>query len=615
MTKRVIRVGLVLLFLSACLDRATTPTAQPRLQALYVTMRDGVRIAIDVWLPEDLQENQKIPTIMRATRYWRAQDIVGATTLEQDSNYSRADTLNQAGYAYVCVDARGSGASFGTRPYELSPDEVRDYGEIVDWIVAQPWSNGRVGATGVSYDGDTAEFLMVNRHPAVKAVAPLYPDFNALDQLIYPGNVFLDFFTDTWGQAVWAMDMNDVCALQGVAGEACEQLKTQVRGVKPVDEDQDRSLLAEAVKDHEANMRVDVAAKGYAFRGDPWGPDGSTDIHELMAPTGHLEAIEESGTAIFTRVGWLDAATTNGALSRFNSISNPQRVVIGALSHGGGFDADPFRPADTPPDPPRDKQMENLFAFFEPYLKHDEPLAMESEITYTTFGSGRWTTTTVWPPEGFTSKDWYFGPTGTLAASTPTTADGADLYTVDYTATTGEQNRWHTQMGGGDVVYPDRAEEDNKLLTYTSPPMETDVEITGHPLVTLFIRSTHEDGAFFVYLEDVAPDGRVTYLTEGQLRAISRKVSDDEPPYFLYGPYRTFTREDAAPLVPGEVAELTFDLWAISALIEKGHRVRVAIAGADKDNFARYPPSGDPTITVERNQRYASKITLPMMDR
>jgi putative CocE/NonD family hydrolase len=202
-----------------------------------------------------------------------------------------------------------------------------------------------------------------------------------------------------------------------------------------------------------------------------------------------------------------------------------------------------------------------------------------------------------------------------LSSSAPDTPEGADSYEVDYTATTGEQNRWHTQMGGGDVIYPDRAEEDKKLLTYTSPPMETDVEITGHPLVTLYVRSTHEDGAFFVYLEDVAPDGRVTYLTEGQLRAISRKVSDEEPPYFMYGPYRTFTRDDAAPLVPGEVVELTFDLWAISALIKKDHRVRIAIAGADENNFARYPPNGDPTITVERNEGYASKITLPMVKR
>lgn len=165
-----------------------TPSGEPRLRSLYVEMRDEVKIAIDVWLPEDLQPGQKIPTILRMTRYWRAQDLVGAT-LAQDTNSDSAKMWNEAGYAHIIVDARGSGASFGSREYEVNQDEVRDYGEIVDWIVRQSWSNGRVGAAGVSYDGDTAEMLMVNRHPAVKAVAPLYPDFNALDHLIFPGGV------------------------------------------------------------------------------------------------------------------------------------------------------------------------------------------------------------------------------------------------------------------------------------------------------------------------------------------------------------------------------------------------------------------------------------------
>ena len=77
------------------------------------------------------------------------------------------------GYAWVDVDTRGSGASFGSRPWDFSPDEIQDGAEVVDWIVAQPWSNGRVGAAGASYSGTAAEFLLVNRHPAVKAVATL----------------------------------------------------------------------------------------------------------------------------------------------------------------------------------------------------------------------------------------------------------------------------------------------------------------------------------------------------------------------------------------------------------------------------------------------------------
>jgi hypothetical protein len=211
-------------------------------------------------------------------------------------------------------------------------------------------------------------------------------------------------------------------------------------------------------------------------------------------------------------------------------------------------------------------------------------------------------------------SSFYFGPSGTLLNDAPLDKDGSDSYIVNYEATTGTANRWHTNVGGGDVIYPDRVEEDKKLLTYTSAPMDTNVEITGHPLITLYVSSTAPDGAFFAYFEDVAENGRVTYITEGELRGICRKVSKENPPYKMFGPFRTFERRDALPFVAGETADLTFDLWATSAVIKKGHRIRIAISCADNDNFARYPLGQDkvPTIRVERNTRFPSKVVLPL---
>ena len=103
----------------------------PRNQSLYVTMRDDVRIAIDVWLPADLDHTENIPTLMYATRYWRAKQSVSGK-YEDDNRFAEAENVNQAGYALVLVDARGSGASFGTRPYEMNVAEANDYAEIVD---------------------------------------------------------------------------------------------------------------------------------------------------------------------------------------------------------------------------------------------------------------------------------------------------------------------------------------------------------------------------------------------------------------------------------------------------------------------------------------------------
>ena len=164
---------------------------------------------------------------------------------------------------------------------------------------------------------------------------------------------------------------------------------------------------------------------------------------------------------------------------------------------------------------------------------------------------------------------------------------------------------------GNPIFFPDRREEDKKLLVYDTPPLEKETEITGHPIVHLSVRLNTTDGQFFVYLETIDPDGRVRMLTEGQLRGLHRKVSGDTSPYKMFGPYHSLKEKDAMPLVPGEVAEITFDLFPISVLLKKGQRIRLAIAGADADVFELISGCESPEITVERNRLYASYIDLP----
>src|SRR4029079_16030062 len=122
-----------------------------------------------------------------------------------------------------------------------------------------------------------------------------------------------------------------------------------------------------------------------------------------------------------------------------------------------------------------------------------------------------------WPVAGTKMTRWYLAESGTLSAKAPVAASGADTYQINFDATTGAKNRWQTQNGGGQVAYPDRAEEDRKLLTFTSPVFDADTEITGYPVVNLLVTSTATDGAFFAYFEDVDERGMVTYITEGEL--------------------------------------------------------------------------------------------------
>jgi putative CocE/NonD family hydrolase len=356
------------------------------------------------------------------------------------------------------------------------------------------------------------------------------------------------------------------------------------------------------------------------FRDDEYGKSGLT--YETVSPYGLKDEIEASNVLMQIWVSWLDAGTTEGALSRYLTFSNPQQVIIGAWSHGGGPNVDPFMPDPVPSDPSEagyatfmamKPQFEQVLDFFDCYLKDETCGELESSITYYTLNSGEWKTTKVWPPENVQNQIMYFASDNALVDDLPEEENASDQYAVDYTATTGTANRWFAQAGMPiDLAY-DRAAEDEKLLTYTSEPMKADTEITGTPVLNMYLSSTTEDCAFHVYLEDVAPDGKVTYITEGLLRAIHHKVSEDTPPYEVVGPYHSYLREDAAPLVPGEVTEIYLALYPTSVLIEEGHSIRVAIAGADADTFNRYPAEETPVWDMQRNQMYPSSIELPIV--
>ena len=572
-------------------------------QAIYITMRDGVKIAADVLLPKGLPADEKAPTILYQTRYWRAREYQpGLSWIDHFFN-APLRFFTSHGYALVLVDVRGTGASFGARRHPWDPEEIKDAGDIVDWIVAQPWSNGKVGGYGTSYSGTTAELLTVVHHPAVKAVIPRFNEFDAYTDISFPGGIYLDAFVEKWAESNRSLDANQVSKDWGLKGKL-------VRGVKPVDADKGRRLLQQAVRDHASNISVDSIARGITYR------DDRDSEHDIVTEDFNVytfrEKIEQSGVPIYGWGGWFDAGTANAVIQRFMTFSNPQLAVVGPWNHGASQHASPYAPG---PANTTEQGMEYL-RFFDHHLKGIDNGVMDKKVLYYyTVGEEKWKETPAWPPAGSTTQRWYLAANNTLSQNAPEAKAGADEYTVDFEATTGTTNRWHTQKGGGPVIYPDRAEADRRLLVYTSPPLAEDTEITGYPIVTLYVTSTATDGAFFVYLEEVDENGRVTYLTEGQLRALHRRVSDEPPPYTQFVPYHSFKRQDGLPLTPGEQTELTFGLLPISVLVKKGRRLRIAIAGADSETFSRLPAEGNPVITVARNSLRASFIDLPIITR
>lgn len=625
--------------------------------SLYLTMRDGVKIAIDLHLPKGLAAGVRIPTIVRQTWYgrswqfrWPLDRFFGGSHMHLYEKTRK--TFLAHGYAWLDVDVRGSGASYGTRLCPWSPDEVQDGVELVDWIIKQPWSNGNVGAMGISYDGTAAEFLLVNRHPAVKAVAPRFASFDLYADLVFPGGVHQNWLTDTMTRLVGALDRGAFdestslwarAFMEGARTSATDQnrpilkriihlldregfyklvglfTKLFIKGVRPVDADRDRSMLAGAIEDHSQNINIHEGALEATHRDDtslaPAIPDRNIDIQDksidFFSPHTYVEDIEASGAAIYSYSGWWDVAFQYAAIKRYLTLNNPgSRLIIGPWEHGDRWNISPFGKTRKS----RFDHDAELLKFFERHLKAvGNGATGEKPIRYFTMGEERWRSTDKWPPDA-RMVTYHLAEGRVLFADKPTADEGYDDYLVDFTAGTGRRSRWTSALSI-EGRYPPRDKRDEKLLTYTSPPLGEELEVTGHPIVTLYVSSTATDGAFFAYMEDVDAKGRVTYVTEGQLRAVHRKLSDDEPPYRHVVPYRSFKREDAEPLVPGEVAELVFDLLPTSYLFKEGHSIRIALAGADCDHFALIPPGDPPTVRFYRSSEASSRVDLPVISR
>ena len=583
-------------------------------QSLYITARDGTRIAVDVYLPvlePGIPESERRhPTALQTTRYHRSEETQ-RTNPELSTIMLEAKRWTDNGYAFVMVDARGTGASFGTRTGELSHAEIADYGDVLSWIAAQPWSTGRVGAYGVSYSGDTAELMLRLSHPALTASAPLYSDFDSYDDLLMPGGVLNTWFGETWFGLTNALDevpgwVEKVAAGAGVTLE--EFRATVMPRVNPVDGANGLALRDAAILEHAGN--VDSMA---LLREMPFKDDREGDVTIAVMPYAFREEIEASNVPMLVLVGWHDAGTPAGALSRLEGFANHQEVIVGAWSHGGAFLTDPFLESDPTPD---QAQLEEHFAwqlaFFDRFVRgHEPPQRGLKKLRYYTNGEGAWHEHTPWKSPA-KLKTWFLRQDNALSLEAPTSAAGvgADEYRVDFELGTGSQSRWNTQSGGGAVIYPSQQKLDTQRLCYTSAPLENDLRVTGFPRVTLALRSSTPDGAVYAYLEDVAPDGTVTLITEGQLRLIHRKVSSRPQPEALPRTPRSFARADAMPMVVGEVSSIVFDLIPTSVLFRSGHRIRLAIAGHDKDHFQRY--AEDQVLTLERNGANRSFLELPV---
>jgi len=568
----------------------------------YITMSDGVQIAYDLYLPKGWK-GEGLPTLLHQTRYWRAPDLRWPFSMFSDGLLGPMgnmikEIVNQ-GYAIVNVDSRGSGASFGERQHPWTANETRDGAEIVDWIIASPWSNQNVGAVGVSYSGTTAEFLSFNQHPNLKAVVLMYSLYDVYEDIAYPGGIFHEFFVNNWGQFNADLDANKL-----PRGGLLAQLL--VKGVRRVKVPQKHKTFNQAIRDHAVNRNVDEIARGLEFRDQTFNDKDETV--DVFSPHQYANKINNCETAVYSYTGWWDGSYQHAGIKRHINLDNPKnKLIIGPWEHGGRFNCSPANPTKT-----GFGHIGEILKFFDYHLKGvDNGLYEEPRVHYFTMNEEQWKSDASWPP-AHRPTALYFAANNQLSF-TATNDVLPTIYQVDTTAKTGDYSRWKSVIGMLKTpnVYPDRIEQDKKLLCYTSQPLEADIEVTGHPVVTLYLSSDQPDGNFHVYLEEVLPDGSVHLITEGLLRGIHRNLSATGPLAKDAVPQRNYFESDIAPLVKNQVTELKFDLLPTSYLFKKGTKIRIALAGADQSHFSVMHKS-TPVWKVYHSTEYPTHIELPV---
>ncbi len=569
----------------------------------YLEMRDGVKLAIDVVRPAVNGEpvDERLPVVWTHSRYHRSpQESIrfrsdGGEVPDINSMVDARPGLQRLvrhGYVVAAVGVRGSGASYGRFEGLWSPNETRDSYEIIEWLASQPWSDGNVGMFGGSYLGITQYMAASLKPPALKAI---FPNVAAFDfyELLYPGGVYRDDMVQHWGELTLNLDEN----------WPAPRVDADIEGI----------MLRDAMAEHKDNFRTIAEYRAVPFR-DSKTPNHSFATHH---PAPFLDEIQEAGVPAYHWNGWYDIFVTDATLWYAN-YEGPQKLGIGAWSHGGMPDSALMaeRGRITTAEQHR---------WFDYWLKGiDNGIMDEPPIRYATMidpGQWTWKTADEWPLTSTEATRYYFAPgpsgsvtsinDGVLTTDAPAGSEAFDAYEVDFTTTTGTGTRWDNAVGAGQMIYPDLTGNDTKSLTYTTPRLEADVTVTGHPVVTFYVTSSAGDGDFLVLLEEVDDKGFSRYVTEGVLRASHRKTS--EARYNNMGlPYQRSFAADKEPLPPGQPTELVFDLHPTSTVFNAGHRIRVTVMGADADNTERPPVDGTPTVRIYRNSQHASSIVLPI---
>lgn len=550
--------------------------AEVQRQSLYVPVRDGTPLAVNLYRPAQAGKpvDGRMPVIFVFTPYRaRYRDKDGKVQEVALDDKMALRSLIRAGYVVAVADIRGKGASFGHRRGFQDRTEAMDGHDLVEWLAHQPFSTGKVGMMGCSYLGGTTFHTASTVPPSLKAV---FVGSSDLDKYAFVrrGGITAQFNT-----------------------RPDEPLSDDLASL-PVDDDAAGVKLKAAVAQHADNTPMAALWYGMPTRDSVSRYTGNA-FWEEVGIYNYLAPIRKAAIATYFWSNWHDEPTAQSILSAANMPGS--KFLAGPGSH-------------CVPPPGFDFTGE-VVRYFDHYLKGaDNGIEKAPRATYWLEGlngSGGYVRSNRLPGEGARPMRWYLDGgrsqtarsvnDGTLRSSVGKA--GADPFTVRY------------DLPGADYFAFWAQPMDDKGLSYTSAPLAAPTRLVGYPVVNLRVKADKPDANVFVYLDQVAADGKAEVVAFGRLALSHRKIGT--APYKTMGlPYHPGNAADVAPLPVGQSADLAIDLTPVSRIVPAGARLRVTITGADprQRNLKDIQQTPAPVITVERGAGAPSWIELPVSD-
>jgi predicted acyl esterase len=596
---------------------------------VMVPMRDGVRLATDIYRPKDAPG--RVPIVWVRTPYnfnfWDVRNGVPA-------DMTPALTAVKRGYAYVIQNERGHFFSEGH--YDILGAPVSDGYDALAWMQAQPWSTGKVGTTGCS---STAEYQMAIAsmgHPAYAAmnvqgfgagvgrvgpyfeqgnwyrggaiqmlfitwlygeqnqVRPMFPANTPREDLLAASRLF-DLAPQMppveWGKALWHLPVQDIMkAAQGPRGIFADNMPVDTGG----------RMIQRAPNDpawykgglwHD-NMPLDLPGLWFMSWYD-------VSVGPNLAMYNHVR--KTAAPAVADQQWAIIAPVAHCAYTRAT-----EDTVVGERSMGDA----------------RLDYQEIVYGFFDKFLKGDSKTRLDAmpKVTYFTMGSNTWQTSDTWPPEGAETMTLYLSSggnantlhgDGALTLAPPET-DRPDTFVYDpmnpvpsyggNVCCTGNA----VQAGSFDQR---KMEARGDILVYTSEAFKEGTEVSGPIVPTLYVSSDVRDTDFTVKVLDVYPDGRAYNLDES-IQRMRYRDGYDKP---------------LAWMEKGRVYKVTLQPLTTSNLFAAGHRIRIEVSSSNFPRFDRNLNTGGNNYdevkgvvaqnAVHHSTQYPSQVTVTLVKR